>query len=181
LAALGSQQASDPRKAGGLTPLIDRLNVTIGRACGWLTLVMVVVTFIVVVLRYAFDLGWIWLQETVTWMHAAVFMLAAAYTLARDEHVRVDVFYRNLDPRRQAAIDAAGAILFLIPFCGFLLWSSWDYVSVSWAIREGSREAGGLGYPLPSILKTFIPAMAVMLLLQALVLMARAVRTLRGR
>ena len=159
---------------------LERVNVAIGRAAGWLTLVMVVLTFVVVVLRYAFDLGWIWLQESVTWMHAAVFMLAAAYTLARDEHVRVDVFYRTLGPRRQAMVDAAGAAFFLLPFCGFLLWSSWDYVSVSWAIHEGSREAGGLVYPWPSLLKSFIPLLAIMLMLQGFVLLARSIRTLRA-
>lgn len=166
----------------GLTPLIlERVNVAIGRATAWLTLVMVIVTFVIVVLRYAFDLGWIWLQETVTWMHAAVFMLAAAYTLARDEHVRVDVFYRGFEPRRQALVDALGSAVFLVPVCAFLIWSSWDYVATSWAIREGSREAGGLVFPLPSILKTFIPVMAVMLMLQALVSLARSIAMLRSR
>ena len=161
-------------------PLLERINVAIGRAVSWLTLVMVIVTAVIVVLRYAFDLGWIWLQETVTWMHAAVFMLAAAYTLARDEHVRVDVFYREFNPRRRALVDAGGAVLFLIPLCGFLIWSSWDYVSASWSIREGSREAGGLVFPFPSLLKTFIPVMAAMLLAQAIVILMRAVAVLRG-
>lgn len=159
---------------------LERINIVIGRIAGWLTLAMVIVTFVIVVLRYAFDLGWIWVQETVTWMHAAVFMLAAAYTLARDDHVRVDVFYRNFGPRRQAIVDAVGVAIFLIPFCGFLIWSSWDYVSVSWAIREGSREAGGLAFPWPSILKSFIPVMAAMLMMQALVLLARSIQTLRS-
>lgn len=159
---------------------LERINAAIGRAAAWMTLAMVVVTFAVVVLRYAFDFGWIWLQETVTWMHAAVFMLAAAYTLARDGHVRVDVFYRNWSPRGKALVDAAGAAIFLMPFCGFLIWSSWDYVSTSWAIHESSREAGGLIYPFPSILKSFIPLMGAMLLLQGLVLLLRSVRTLRS-
>jgi TRAP-type mannitol/chloroaromatic compound transport system permease small subunit len=160
--------------------LLERINVAIGRATAWLTLVMVIVTFIIVVLRYAFDLGWIWLQETVTWMHAAVFMLAAAYTLARDEHVRVDVFYRNFSPQRKAVVDALGALLFLLPVCGFLLWTSWDYVSVSWSIRESSREAGGLVFPWPSILKSFIPLLALMLIGQALVMLATSIARLRS-
>jgi len=160
--------------------MLERINVAIGRGVAWLTLVMVVVTFVVVVLRYAFDLGWIWLQESITWMHAAVFMLAAAYTLARDEHVRVDVFYRNFGPRGKALVDAAGAMFFLVPVCVFLVWSSWDYVTVSWAIRENSREAGGLVYPLTSLLKTFIPVMATMLLLQGLVIVARSIAALRA-
>ncbi len=94
-------------------------------------------------------------------MHAAVFMLAAGYTLARDAHVRVDVFYRDFNQRQQALVDACGAAFFLLPVGAFFIWSSWDYVVTSWEIREGSREAGGLLFPWPSILKTLIPVMAV--------------------
>ncbi|TDJ48450.1 MAG: TRAP transporter small permease subunit [Gammaproteobacteria bacterium] len=141
---------------------------------------MVIVTFVIVVLRYVFDFGWIWLQETVGWMHAAVFMLAAAYTLAEDAHVRVDIFYRNCSPRRRALIDTVGTLIFLVPVCGFLIWSSWDYVSVSWSIREGSREAGGLVYPFTSILKSMIPLMALLLFGQALVILAKSIRVLRA-
>lgn len=160
--------------------LLQRANIVLGRFVSWMTVAMVVVTFVIVVMRYAFDFGWIWLQETVTWMHAAVFMLAAAYTLASDEHVRVDVFYRNFSPERKALIDALGAALFLVPVCLFLIWSSWDYVSVSWSIRESSREAGGLVFPFPSIMKTFIPVMAVTLMLQAFVMLARSIAALRN-
>ncbi len=157
----------------------ERINIAIGRVTAWLTVVMVIVTFVIVVLRYAFDFGWIWLQETVGWMHAAVFMLAAAYTLARDDHVRVDIFYRNCSPRRQALIDAVGTLIFLVPFCVFLIWSSWGYVSVSWLIHEGSREAGGLVYPFTSILKSMIPLMAVLLFGQALAILAKSIHALR--
>jgi len=158
----------------------ERINLSIGRAAAWLTLVMVIVTFVIVVLRYAFDFGWIWLQETVGWMHAAVFMLAAAYTLAQDEHVRVDIFYRNCSPRRRALIDAVGTLIFLMPFCVFLIWTSWGYVSVSWSIHEGSREAGGLVYPFTSLLKSMIPLMAVLLFGQALAILAKSIHALRA-
>jgi len=76
--------------------LIDRFNIAIGRTTAWLTLAMVIVSFVIVVIRYVFDSGFIWLQESLTWMHATVFMLGAAYTMQRDEHVRVDIFYRNM-------------------------------------------------------------------------------------
>jgi TRAP-type mannitol/chloroaromatic compound transport system permease small subunit len=155
--------------------LIDRLNIQIGRATAWLTLVMVLVTFLIVTLRYVFDSGWIWLQESVNWMHAAVFMLAAAYTLARDEHVRVDIFYRDFSPRQKAIVDALGVLLLLLPLSLFLLWASWDYVAASWAIRESSREAGGLVFPLVPLLKSFIPIMAAMLLVQAIGMLCRAI------
>ncbi len=147
---------------------LERISELTGRAVAWLTLPMVAVTFIVVVLRYVFDLGWIWMQESVIWMHAAVFMLAAAYTLARDEHVRVDIFYRRLDARRRALVDIAGTVLLLLPMMVFLIVSSLDYVAVSWSIREGSREAGGLPYPFVPLLKSLIPLTAALVIVQAL-------------
>jgi TRAP-type mannitol/chloroaromatic compound transport system permease small subunit len=139
-----------------------------GKFTAWLMVPMVLGTFVVVVLRYAFDLGWIWMQEGVLWMHAAVFMLAAAYTLNRDEHVRVDIFYREMTPRRRALVDLGGTLLFLLPMAIFLFATSWDYVSVSWQIKEASREAGGLPYPFVSLLKSLIPLTALMLILQGL-------------
>jgi TRAP-type mannitol/chloroaromatic compound transport system permease small subunit len=160
--------------------LIDRISICIGRATAWLTLVMVLVTFFIVVFRYVFDSGWIWLQESVNWMHAAVFMLAAAYALARDEHVRVDIFYREFSPRGKAIVDAAGSLFLLLPVAVFLLWSSWDYVAASWSMRESSREAGGLVFPLVPLLKSFIPIMAVMLLLQALGILCRGIINMRS-
>jgi TRAP-type mannitol/chloroaromatic compound transport system permease small subunit len=159
---------------------IEKFNSVIGQASAWLTLAMVLVTFIIVIMRYAFDLGWIWLQETVTLMHAAVFMLAAAYTLARDEHVRVDIFYKKLTARGQAIVDALGTAFFLIPVMIFLIWSSSSYVAVAWRIRETSVEAGGLAYPWVPVLKTFIPLMAALLLLQAIVIVVRSITLIRS-
>ncbi len=159
---------------------IEKFNSIVGQASAWLTLAMVLVTFIIVIMRYAFDLGWIWLQETVTLMHAAVFMLAAAYTLARDEHVRVDIFYKKLTARGQAIVDALGTAFFLIPVMIFLIWSSSSYVAVAWRIRETSVEAGGLAYPWVPVLKTFIPLMAALLLLQAIVIVVRSITLIRS-
>jgi TRAP-type mannitol/chloroaromatic compound transport system permease small subunit len=151
-----------------------------GTVIAWLTLTMVLVTFIVVVLRYAFDLGWISMQESVTWMHAAVFMLGAAYTLKRDEHVRVDIFYRGMSVRRKAIVDLLGTLIFLLPMAVFLAMASWDYVYTSWVIREAWREAGGLPYPFVPILKSLIPATAGMLILQGIANLIRAILTLTG-
>jgi TRAP-type mannitol/chloroaromatic compound transport system permease small subunit len=158
--------------------VLERFNVLVGRSVAWLTIVMVLVTFVIVVMRYLFDSGWIWLQESVTWMHAAVFMLAAAYTLAREEQVRVDIFYRRFSTRGRALVDIAGTLLLLIPVAVFIIITSWDYVMISWQIHEASREAGGLIYPFPSILKSLIPIMAAMLLLQGIVLLFRSMQKL---
>jgi len=157
---------------------LERFSRAVGHACSWLTLFMVLLTFVIVVLRYMFDLGWIWLQESVTWMHAAVFMLAAAYTLADDEHVRVDIFYRGMAAREKAVVDIAGTVLFLIPFAVFLVVESWDFVATSWRIHESSPDTGGLPFPMVSIMKGFIPLMATLLLLQSVSMLLRLVSTL---
>lgn len=158
-------------KAGGMERLaraIDRFVCLIGRAVSWLCLAMVLVAGVVVALRYFFGIGWIWLQETVTWMHGAVFMLAAAYTLSMDEHVRVDVLYRRLTPRGQAIVETLGVLLLLLPTCGWILWSAWDYVASSWQFREASLETGGL--PGLFLLKSLIVLAPVLIALEGVAL-----------
>ena len=157
--------------------VLERFSELTGSVVAWLTVLMVLGTFVIVVLRYVFDLGWIAMQESITWMHAAVFMLGAAYTLKRDEHVRVDIFYRRMSARRQALVNMTGTAVFLLPMAVFLALSSWDYVTTSWTIREASREAGGLPYPFVPILKSLIPATAVMLILQGIADLIRALLT----
>lgn len=158
---------------------LDRLNTTIGKAASWLTLAMVVVTFVVVVLRYVFDIGFIWLQESVIWMHAVVFMLGAAYTLGEGDHVRVDVFYRNMSRKRQAWVDLIGVLVFLLPLCLFLAWNSVEFVTQSWSIGESSREPGGLPFPFYPILKTVILLMPITVALQGLSLFLRSLVSIR--
>ncbi len=143
---------------------IDAFSEGAGRLVSWLTLAMVVVTFAVVVLRYVFNLGWVAMQESVVYMHATVFLLGAAYTLKHDGHVRVDIFYRKMSPRGRAWSDLLGNLLLLTPVMLFILWTSWDYVTTSWELHEGSREAGGL--PWVYVLKTTIIVMAATVLLQ---------------
>ena len=159
---------------------LDRINAFTGRAASWLTLFMVVITFIVVVMRYVFDAGLIWVQESVVWMHAVVFMLGAAYTLRDEEHVRVDIFYRAMSERRRAWVDLIGVVIFLMPLCIFFAWQSFDFVTASWSIRESSRESGGMPYPFVPILKTVLLLMPVTVALQGLSLLLRSLKSLRG-
>jgi len=161
--------------------VIDRISTILGKAASWLTLFMVLVTFIVVVMRYVFDAGLIWLQESVTWMHAVVFMVGAAYTLQQEEHVRVDVFYRTMSARHRAWVDAIGVIVFVWPLCLLLAWKSYDFVAASWGLKEASRESGGLPYPLVPLLKTVLLVMPVAVALQGASLFMRSLSTLRGR
>jgi TRAP-type mannitol/chloroaromatic compound transport system permease small subunit len=161
--------------------MLDRISVFIGKTAAWLTLVMVIVTFVVVVMRYVFGIGLIWLQESIIWMHAFVFMMGAAYTLQQEEHVRVDIFYRNMSPQRKAWVDLIGIVLFLLPLCFFLAWKASDFVAVSWKLEEASRESGGLPYPLIPLLKSILVVMPISVALQGISLLMRSVATLRGR
>jgi len=135
-----------------------------GRVIAWLTLMMVVITCAVVAARYLFNFGSIALQESVMYMHGSVFMLGIAFTLKEQGHVRVDVLYEKFPPRVKVCIDIAGHLLFLIPFSIFILWTSLEYVSFSWSLRESSGQPGGL--PGVYLIKGLIPAMAILLLLQ---------------
>ena len=129
--------------------------------------------------RYAFDTGWIALQESVTYMHAMVFLVGASWAMQQEAHVRVDIFYSRFSTRTRAWVDLFGSLLLLLPVMLFVAWVSWAYVIDSWEVLEGSREAGGL--PAVFLLKSLILVMAVMLILQALVQIVRCVQTARSR
>jgi TRAP-type mannitol/chloroaromatic compound transport system permease small subunit len=159
--------------------IIDRINDVIGRSISWLTLLMVIITFLVVVLRYAFSIGWIAMQESVIYLHSLVFMLGAAYTLKRNAHVRVDIFYEKMSPRSRAWVDLLGAALLLVPFCIFIIYISWNYVSLSWSLMESSRDAGGI--PAVFLLKSTIPVMAVLVMLQGIAQGLRSILLLSGQ
>ena len=167
------------RLALRLADSIDRLNTQFGHAAAWLVLVVVLLQFALVVARYLFGLGSLWLSETVIYAHATLFLLAGAWTLSVGAHVRVDIFYADASLRAKAVIDLIGAVLLLLPFALVLLWLSWPYVERSWAILEHSQEASGL--PLVFALKTLIPLFAVLMALQGLAQAIRAVEALRPR
>jgi len=159
-----------------LADRIDRLIAAVGRGVSLLLPGVVGLQFALVVARYLFDAGSIWVTETVLYLHAAVFMLAAAWTLRIGGHVRVDIFYSEAFPRTKALIDLAGAIVLLLPFMAVLFWFSVPYAARSWAILEHSQEASGL--PLVFVLKSFIPLFAVLMGLQGLAQAIRAATAL---
>lgn len=170
----GRQADVPPRWVRGIEYVIEQ----IGRAVSWLGLAMVLVMTVVVVLRYVFGIGSIALQEAVAYMHAALFTIGASYTLKHDAHVRVDVLYRGWSDRSRAIVDLVGTFVLLIPFCLFIIWVSYDYVARSWALFEGSAEAGGLSGVF--VLKTLIPTMGVLVLLAGLARAGRAWHVLRS-
>lgn len=148
-----------------LATLCNTISSVTGRALAWLVYAMMLISCLVVLLRYGFGISIIAMQESVTYLHACVFMLGAAYTLQQGEHVRVDILYRNFSVRRKALVDLTGSILFLLPLCLYLLYASQEYVSNAWIVRETSVEKDGI--PAVFLLKSLIPMMAVLLLIQA--------------
>jgi TRAP-type mannitol/chloroaromatic compound transport system permease small subunit len=155
---------------------IDRLNTAIGRAAAWLALVIVLLQFVVVVARYIFGFGSIWLTETVIYAHAALFLLAAAWTLRTGGHVRVDVFYAEASMRVRAWVDLLGSVLLLLPFMLVLIFLSLPYAARSWAVLERSQESSGL--PLVFVLKSLILLFAVLMALQGVAQAIRAAQAL---
>jgi TRAP-type mannitol/chloroaromatic compound transport system permease small subunit len=142
-------------------------------------LLLVLLQFTVVVLRYAFSTSYIMMQEGVIYLHAILFMLAIGYTCLVDQHVRVDVLYAGWTARRRAVVDLLAVLVGVLPFCALVLWASWAYVTTSWRFGEGPMAVGGL--PFTPWLKSMIPAMAVLLGLQSLSIAIRCFAVLRGR
>ena len=157
--------------------VLDRVNAWVGRVVRWLALLMLLAQFAVVLLRYLFGTSYIWGTETVLYLHATLFMLGAGYTLLVDGHVRVDIFYGSLGPKGQAWVNLIGTVLFLVPTCLVILWFTWRFTANSWAIREGPLSVGGI--PAAFVLKTLIPAFAVLLLIQGTSLALRSIIRLR--
>lgn len=165
-------------RARAVVRLIDNMNERIGRAVAWLALIMVLVQMIVVVMRYVFGVSWLALQESIVYMHAAIFLAAAGYTLLHDGHVRVDIFYRPASERRQAYVDLVGAMCFLTPMACAIFYISWPYVMKSWKVLETSQE--GSGIPAVFLLKTVILLYAVLVALQGISLALRSLMTISG-
>ncbi|WP_226574272.1 TRAP transporter small permease subunit [Acuticoccus sediminis] len=161
-----------------LATAIDNTNRAIGKVVSWLALAMVLVQFGVVVARYVFGVGNLWAQESLVYMHGFLFMLAAAYTLSEDGHVRVDIIYRDASIRYRAWVNLLGSIFLLIPVSIIIVTTSWSYVASSWRILESSREASGI--PAVFLLKTAIPVTGMLLAAQGVTIIIRSALVLSG-
>lgn len=156
--------------------LIGRFNIFLGHFFSWFSLACVLVCFTVVVMRYAFSMGYVWMQDLYIWLNAMMFMGMAGYVLFSNSHVRVDIFYRPAVRRRKAWVDLFGCIVFIIPFLAVLSIWSWPYIQRSWRILEGSSNYGGL--PGLYILKSFILVFVFVVALQALAMILRSILVL---
>ena len=161
-----------------LVRIIDRTNETVGRCVSWLAMAMVLVQVMVVVMRYVFGISVLMMQESIWYMHAIVFLVAAGYTLLHDGHVRVDILYGAVTQRSKAMIDLFGVIFILLPFCVMLWWVSWPYVAAAWKVREGSVEVSGIQGVY--LLKTCILIFAATLSLQGVSLAIKSAYRIAG-
>lgn len=149
----------------------NRFQRTLGHSVAWLTLALVITTAAAVLLRYGFNFSDSKLDESLVYIHATLFMLGIAYTYQQNQHVRVDVLYQRLSSRQQAWVNLLGAVFFVLPVMGFIIWSGLGYVSASWAIQEKSLDASGLAYVY--LLKTLIVIMPGLVILQTLTFIAQ--------
>ena len=161
-----------------VSKIINNLNVKIGRLFSWLLLLMVLLTCLIVVLRYLFNIGFIWMQELVRFFYAAVFLICAAYTLAEDAHVRVDIFYSKLSLKKKCIVNILGSLIFLMPVCYITFYYSYSYVINSWSQLEGSLEERGLHAVF--IMKTFIWIFAFMLFAQGISIIVNSFKKVRS-
>lgn len=162
-----------------LVQAIGGLNRLIGNIFSWLAVGTVAICFIVVVQRYVFHTTYLWMQDLYVWMAGAMFTAVAGYALFRDDHVRVDIFYRPASTRWKATADIIGVLIFLLPFT-FVVWN-WGlpYVRRSWSFYEASQNIGGM--PGLFILKTFILVFATLIALQGIAMIARAILVLADK
>ncbi len=186
----GEKQTANPERSGqggrGLMTLIAAvirlicaLNVFVGRACAWLSLGVVLVCFTVVVQRYVFAISYVWMQDLYIWLSGAMFTAVAGFALQRDDHVRVDIFYRPAPLRRKALIDLFGVAFFLLPFTWVVYEYSTPFVVRAWSYHEASANVGGM--PGLFILKSFIILFAALIALQGVAMALRSVLVLAGR
>ncbi|WP_338589559.1 TRAP transporter small permease subunit [Shewanella khirikhana] len=164
---------------GKIIQFLEGLGESVGRLVGWFTLAMVILTLAVVLLRYVFSTGATAMQETALYLHGAVFTLAAGFTLKREAHVRVDVFYRQFSERTRHWVDFVGTLVFLLPLCGAIFYFCLDYVLRSWRIHEASIEAGGL--PFVYLQKTLLLGLCISLIIQGLCALYRHGKALFGK
>ena len=161
-----------------LSHWIDSLNLWVGRVVAWSTALVVVVVFVDVVMRYAFNTSFVFTQELEWHLFAFIFLMGAGYTLLKDGHVRVDIFYQRLSPKAKAWIDLVGVFLFLIPGCYLIIATSIPFVQNAWAVNEGSPDPGGIPYRF--LLKACIPAGFILVLLQGISLGIKSLFTILG-
>ena len=158
---------------------IENFTKTVSRLTSWLIITMVLIAFSVVILRYFFNFGFVWMQEIYVWFHGIVFLFGASYALMHDKHVRVDIFYRPTSEKKKAWINLIFSIIFILPFIFVIFKYSIPYILKSWASLEKSREAGGL--PFLYIYKTTLIFFCFLLFFQTIALIFRCLLVISNK
>lgn len=161
-----------------LYQFIDRFSETLGKTIAWIALVMVVLQFSLVVMRYLFGFSAVMLDESLIYLHGCLFLFAAGYTLKHNGHVRVDLTYSTATARTKALVNLLGTLFFLLPLSIFIWWSGMPFVEASWQSMEGSQETSGL--PFLYLYKTAVLVFAALLGIQALAEVIKSILVLRG-
>ena len=157
--------------------MIERLTTWIGKTSSWVSVFLVFIICLDVLLRYCFNNTQSWIIELEWHLFALIFLLGGAYALKADQHVRVDVWYTKRTAKTKAWVNLLGTVLFLIPWCLIIIYTSYNYAENSWAIGESSPDPGGL--PARYIIKFAIPVGFSLLFLQALSLISTSIREIR--
>ncbi len=158
---------------------IDALNFWVGRFVSWVTLLVVLVVFVDVVMRYAFRTTYVFTQEMEWHLFSFIFLMGAGYTLLKDGHVRVDIFYQRISPKARAWINLMGVLLLLIPGCYLVITTSYRFAYTSWLIQEGSPDPGGIPYRF--VIKSMIPIGFTLILLQGFSLGLKSLLEILGK
>ena len=157
---------------------LSQINEVVGRATAWLTAILMILMCYNVLQRYFFGNIIAWRTELEWHLFAAVFLLGAAYTMREDANVRVDVFYERMNPQKKAWVNILGTLIFVIPMCSLILFSSYDFVTYSYKIQEISNDPGGLPYRFA--FKALLPIGYFLILIQSLAMLSRNIRILAG-
>lgn len=162
-----------------LMQFINLINRLIGNIFSWLSLGIVGVCFWVVVERYAFGNTRLWMQDLYPWMNGVMFTAVAGYALYRNDHVRVDIFFRPASTVRKAWMDLVGVLVFLMPFAWVVYQYTHVFVQRSWRLMEASANPGGM--PGLFVLKSFILVFAAVIAIQGIAMLIRSILIIAGR
>ena len=157
---------------------IDRISTWVGQCFAWLIVALTALISWEVFSRYVLSNPHAWSFDVMIMMYGTMFMMAGAYTLSKNGHVRGDVLYGFFPPRLQAGLDLLLYIVFFVPGVVALVWAGWHYAGESWVIREHSNITAD-GPPIYPF-KMIIPLAGIFLLLQGMAEIARCVICLRN-
>ena len=142
---------------------IEKIINSLGKFISLMIPTMTILMIVIIVARYFLGIGLTGIQELVMYMHALVFLGCAGYVQYKDEHVRVDIFYRESSNSYKTKINFFLSLLFLLPLCFVVGYFSIELINMAWKIKEVSTEAGGLGFVY--IQKTLIALFPITLLI----------------